>query len=245
MRKQTSISIIILLIICVLSGCNGGSGNKGSGVTFIKADHSHLNISDISQSDLDSARALRMSLDHASVGGNILGGMNALQTSDATRYTFSNWHWRNRGNPGWQAKVDQFVTWVSSQQSNDVFQMKLCYIDEGASFTYYRDKMQFLESTYPTKRFIWWTMPICTSGSDNSLRQTFNNLVRTYCAANNKPLFDIADIESHDSSGSTVKSEGFEAMAAEWSSDGGHLNAAGAARMAKAMWWIMVQLAKK
>ncbi len=184
-----------------------------------------------------------MNLQHASVGSNILSGMNALATSDATRYSLPNWVWTARGNPGWQEKLTGFATFVAANADHyDVFQMKFCFIDQAADFAAYRDQLLSLESGYPTKRFIWWTMPIKTSGSDNALRAQFNQQVRAYCAANGKPLFDIAAIESHDAAGNPVTADGSEAMDPAWSSDGGHLGDAGADRAAKAMWWLMARL---
>ena len=243
MRISSFFPFHLLIIIALISGCGGGNGGTGSG-SAPKADHTTLDVSLIPVSALNNARALNMSLDHASVGGNIQSGMNALVTSNSARYSYPNWDWRPRGNPGWKEKVDQFVTWVTANSgSYDVFQMKFCFVDNGASFTYYRDNMLALEAAYPAKKFIWWTMPICTSGSENSARQTFNNLVRAYCAANNKPLFDIADIESHDASGSAVTESGYEAMAPAWSSDGGHLTSDGRLRVAEAMWFMMAEIA--
>ncbi len=68
--------------------------------------------------------------------------------------------------------------------SYDVLTMKFCYIDSDASFTYYRDKMLQLETGYPAKRFVWWTMPIETTS--NAARQGFNDQVRAYARANGK-----------------------------------------------------------
>lgn len=207
----------------------------------IKADHTTLDVDVIPSSALDAARALHMSLDHASVGGNILDGMNDLASADASRYAFPNWYWHERGNPGWQPKVDQFTDWVTAHQSEyDVMQMKFCFIDDDANFTYYRDAMLALETAHPTKQFVWWTMPIETSGNQN--RDAFNSAVRSYAQANDKPLYDIAAIESHDASGAPNTEGGFEAMVEAYSSDGGHLNATGRLRAAKGMWWMMARL---
>lgn len=205
-----------------------------------KADHTTLQVESLSQEALDKARALRMNLDHASVGDNILGGMRALEGTDKTRYAFPNWVWRDRGNPGAKAKVDQFVQWVGENSAKyDVFMTKFCFIDQDADFAYYRDNMLALEAKYPTKKFVWWTMPIMTNA--DAARNAFNSAVRKYCAANNKPLYDLAAIESHKASGAAVSSKG-DAMDQAYSDDGGHLNDAGALRAAKAMWWLMTKL---
>lgn len=259
MRGMRSYPIVILatLIFCFLFiGCGGSSagnsstgagnssiaGGSSGGGAAILADHSTLGIDQIPQTDLDAARALSMSLDHASVGSNIQNGMDDLETMDSTRYDYLNWDWHARGNPGWQAKVDQFANWVAGNAPDyDVFQMKFCFIDDQAQWAYYRDAMLALESSYPSKIFIWWTMPITTSGDAN--RDAFNAQVRSFCANNDKPLYDIAAIESHDPSGAPIRVGGYEAMHTGYTSDGGHLNATGRLRAAQGMWWIMARVA--
>jgi hypothetical protein len=87
-------------------------------------------------------------------------------------------------------------------------------------------------------------MPLRIVGdSDNATRGAYNAQVRSYAAANNKPLFDIADIESHDPNGNAVLHNNHEAMYGAYSSDGGHLSTAGEARMAGAIWWLMTRVA--
>jgi hypothetical protein len=185
-----------------------------------------------------------MEFRHASVGANIWSGLGALAGADAARYAHPSWHETNRGNPGWAAKISDLTTFVAANASSyDVFQMKFCYIDQDASYTAYRDAMLALEAAYPTKTFIWWTIPLMETGADNALRAAFNQQVRAYCAAHDKPLFDIADIESHDGLRLAVSSGGHEALAADWSSDGGHLNAGGSERVAGAMWWLLARIA--
>lgn len=208
----------------------------------IRADHTTLDAASIPKAALDDARALRMSLDHASVGGNIRDALLSMEWSDATRYGLADWLFRERGNPGWKAKVDEFSGWVGAHAAEyDVMQMKLCYIDAGADFAYYRDAMVAIEAAWGTKRIVWWTMPITTAG--DAQRDEFNAQVRQHCASEGRPLFDLADIESHDAAGAPIVDSGHEAMYPGWSSDGGHLNEAGAGRAARAMWWLMSRLA--
>lgn len=208
----------------------------------IVADHTRTDISGLSNATVASAAALRVHLRRASVGGNISSGLDTLHTQNS-RYDRSKWVFGDRGNPGWQAKVDEFVTFVNASQSSyDVLSMKFCFIDPDATFSYYRDAMLGREAAYPTKKFVWWTIPIETSG--NADRQSFNDQVRAYATANSKILFDIADIESHNALGQKLTDgDGLELMRDEWTDDGGHLASDGATRVASAWWWLMTQIA--
>ena len=213
-----------------------------SAAQAIVAGHAQTNLASIPDSAVSAASALRLMVRHASVGGNISNGLDLLH-AQAAKYDRSRWAFQNRGNPGWKAKVDDLVAQAALQASSfDVLTMKFCYIDPDASFTYYRDALLGLEASYPTKRFVWWTIPIETSG--NTARQAFNDQVRAYALANGKLLFDIADIECHDASGQKrTDTSGRELMVAAWTSDGGHLNDAGSTRVASALWWLMARIA--
>jgi hypothetical protein len=178
----------------------------------------------------------------ASVGGNIDAGLNAIQTENA-KYDRSHWIFYDRGNPGWEAKVIDLDTFtVAHTTEYDVFSMKFCFIDPDVGFICYRDTLLQLEAAYPTKRFVWWTIPIETSGNSN--RQLFNDSIRAFAIAHGKVLFDMADIESHNAAGiKLVDGSNRELMCSEWTSDGGHLSLDGAQRVADAWWWLMARIA--
>ena len=225
----------VLIVLALLAGA-AGAGAQG----FV-VDHTGTALGSIPDAALPPAANLRLLLRHASVGENIDGGLDALRSQSA-KYDRSRWIFQNRGNPGWQAKVDDLVAQAAaSAASYEVLTMKLCYIDTGASFSYYRDKMLQLETGYPTKRFVWWTMPIETSSDAD--RQAFNDQVRAYARVNGKVLFDIADVEAYNAAGQK-RTDGYgrEIMWPEWTSDGGHLSSAGAQRVASAWWWLMARL---
>ena len=178
-------------------------------------------------------------------------------------YSEANWNW-----PFWPdyttdaiVKTDEFVSYVSSHTSTyDVFGMKFCYVDgwnQGTNVDeqYYINKMLSLESQYPNKVFIWTTSALwhepgdaCSLNSNQNYNSCariseFNAQVRAYAKAHNKPLYDIADIESHDSNGNSCTVEGYEGMCAQWYADsGGHPNVVGGIRLAKGFWWLMARL---
>jgi len=152
-----------------------------------------------------------------------------------------------RGNPGFDAKVSGFDRRLRSSDfaaALDVAMFKFCFVDkEGlddpqSRFDSVRITMEDLETDYPGTTFVWFTMPIETTADAN--RAAFNELVRDYCAAHDQWLLDIADIESHDAAGThRTDDDGHELMVEDWSSDGGHLNAAGGERVARA-WWVLL-----
>ncbi|MDD2823348.1 MAG: PQQ-binding-like beta-propeller repeat protein [Candidatus Daviesbacteria bacterium] len=211
-----------------------------SSTKFIINHQNVTSFNNLPDTVITQASALRMMFRHASVGSNINDGLNAL-TAQNTKYNRTNWSFQARGNPGWQAKVDDFDVQVALQASTmDVLSQKFCYIDQGADWNYYRTHMEALMAAYPTKKFIWWTMPIMTSGDPS--RDAFNNNLRTYAATHNIILFDLAAIESHDPAGNAITSGGLEAMYPAYSSDGGHLTAAGSQRVAQAFWVMMARI---
>lgn len=83
------------------------------------------------------AAAIKMMFRHASVGGNISNGLYALAAQNS-KYNRANWSFQDRGNPGWQAKVDEFDVQVAAQAATqDILSMKFCYIDQGVDWNYY------------------------------------------------------------------------------------------------------------
>ncbi len=190
----------------------------------------------------------------------------------ANNRTNNTWPWYDRSKWAWDdwpeaqadaiAKTNQFVDVVNQRAgSYQVIGMKFCYVDgwnqdENVAYNnnhgYYITKMEELESRYPGKTFIWATSALwgeadatCVSGSFPSCLNIhqFNEQVRAYAHAHNKPLYDIADIESHDQNGNPCTVQGYEGMCANWyDSGGGHPNTQGSIRLAKGFWWLMARI---
>ncbi len=229
----------------------------------IIADHRVVDLFEsIPDRVLPTVIATKMLQKTASTGQYINGqGLNCLQGTSHPdckayppgKYNRGNWTWQ-LWNPTVYApkdKVDQFVSVVHSQINNyEVFGMKLCFIDvwpEG--FPYYRDAMLQLEKDYPNKTFLWWTValrPEWPSPDACQGIQSFNNQVRDFARANNKPLLDIADIESHDPNGNTCYT-GCESTCMQYAGDpsnpqNGHPGRPASIRIAKAFWWLMARI---
>lgn len=192
-------------------------------------DHTQVDaVAGLPQAVMDAIGGQRWLFTHASVGGNMINGLQALHAADPMRYqllvtsvayndTFQSanppgvttggtvYHC-SRGNPGWSNKLTIFDNTVRVAgwhfASVDIVLDKFCYIDEGASAEDYLDVMADLEADYPETRFVYVTMPLTTGEDwDNLLRGEYNETVRQFCVSTNRLLFDIADIESHDPNG--------------------------------------------
>ena len=136
----------------------------------------------------------------------------------------------------------------------DVAAYKFCYIDlDGESdspadgvtlFNTAKTAMESLQVAYPDVVFVWWTMPIQQVDAPAE-RQEYNDAVRTYCTAHDQWLLDIAALESHDDAGvPQVDGSNRELLYSGYTSDGGHLNAAGSLKLAKAYWKLLSEIGK-
>ena len=79
--------------------------------------------------------------------------------------------------------------------------------DPAKEVRWYLDGMTRLEKTYPGIAFVYMTGHLDGSGVAGRLNQN-NEIVRAYCRANGKWLFDFADIESYDPDGNEYLSRG-------------------------------------
>lgn len=133
--------------------------------------------------------------------------------------------------------------------------MKMCYVDITPStdvnkvFNHYKSTMQYLKGKYPNVTFVHLTVPIQKKNDswrtaikeaigksdiweydENAARGRYNELVRGEYTGK-EPLFDIAAIESTypngNKEGFSYRGNRYEAMLADYTSDGGHLNEQG------------------
>jgi len=193
-------------------------------------DHRHLAaVATFPQSVLDAIGSQRWLFTHASVGGNMVEGLDDLHALDAARYRLATaWvgfdaglnradappattlpgtvYECQRGNPGWSEKVAIFdnsvrlAGWRLPQV--DVVMDKLCYIDPDANANVYAASMTALRAAYATTAFVYTTMPLTTGeDADNVLRNQYNQAVRIHCASTGAVLYDLADMEAYDGNG--------------------------------------------
>ncbi len=152
------------------------------------------------------------------------------------------------------AKQDEFAQIVERTfgPEGGVAMVKLCYVDVNATtdpvamFATYRQKMTELKLRRPEVRFVHFTLPLTSARRSfshwknrllgrpthedmNAIRNRYNSLlVEAY--RDREPVFDLATLESTRPDGSrSFLERGDEkvyTLAREYTSDGGHLNAA-------------------
>ncbi len=214
---------------------------------------------------MEKAAALKWYFAHASVGANMVDGLMDLAKKDGKSCAYSavlsdkappaetkpgTVYEHNRGNPGWQAKFDQFANCISNgwhYPKVNIAMNKLCYIDQTASFKYYIRSMTNLEAAFPDTIFVYMTMPLTTAtDSDNFLRNGFNDHVRKWTTENGRVLFDIADIEAHDLHGApatfTRRNRACQRLCDAYTMDGGHLNETGRQFVARGFYALAAAL---
>ncbi len=104
----------------------------------------------------------------------------------------------------------------------------------------YLAAMARLESEYPDITFVYMTG---NAQSVESNRYSRNNQIRTYCQANNKVLFDFADLDCwYD--GSRHFEDGIPTEHPYYSGDeAGHTSYSNCDNKARAFWWLMARIA--
>ncbi|MBN2135375.1 MAG: PKD domain-containing protein [Acidobacteria bacterium] len=104
----------------------------------------------------------------------------------------------------------------------------------------YLTTMAQLEAEYPNVTFVYFTGP---SDENEQNRLDRNNQIRNYCSANNKWLFDFADIEQYYN-GVKYVLNGIPTRDPHYADDGycGHTTALLCERKARALWWLMARI---
>ena len=197
--------------------------------------------------DLHGSNAGRYKLDQASVGFN----SDENRADDPPAPTTAGMIYEcQRGNPGWAEKTAIFQNSVNTSgwrsSATSIVMDKFCYIDQDANATQYVEALAAMEAAWPATTFVYTTMPVTTDeDAGNVLRNQYNTAVREYCQAHGRLLFDIADMESHCPAGNPITftsgGQTYQKLYNDYSSDGGHLSAAGRQRIA--LGWYAVAAA--
>lgn len=220
------ILIISFVAVFLLIACSGGGDNSSvltpSTTGAIVADHlAAADFSSIPESATNQAKStLHIAYGHTSHGSQLITGMDALASSN-TLYS-----WNNGGTGGaldlhdgaMGGDVGYYDAWVVNTRTylgtpnpstgrgttnSDVNVIIWSWCGQASDYTQqdmidkYLAPMTKLETDYPGIKFVYMTGHLDGTGSAGNLNLR-NQQIRDYCTANNKILFDFADIESYD-----------------------------------------------
>jgi hypothetical protein len=169
-------------------------------------------------------------------------------------------HIGKNGDPDSKCELFEQLLVNPQRPAYDVAMMKLCYVDLGRGLPYeaaglldrYSKVVAELKSKRPDVQLVHISMPLradppgrkakvqrmltlaTSEDADNELRNAYNEGLRKRFA--NEPIFDLASVESTrpDGTRSSFEKNGqaIFTLAAEYTTDGGHLNPEGQRRVA-------------
>ena len=215
------------LVIAVAFCCTPALGGPGLQADPLIIDHNHTDITLIPQSAIESAKSsLHIAYGHTSHGSQLTTGMTGLVAfANAGGLDLALpadiFAWNNGGSGGaldlhddaMGGDVGYYPQWVDNTRSylNDpanadvnVIIWSWCgQVDDkysaGTLESEYLTPMSQLEAEYPGVKFVYMTGHVDIS--DDADNKAANRMIRDFCAANDKILYDFADIEHYDPDG--------------------------------------------
>lgn len=191
-------------------------------------DHTSIHLASVPQSAIEDARSsLHISYGHTSHGSQITDGMTGLISFAGAPYGGSTYRWNNGGtggaldlhdyamsgdlgNPDRTSWANRTRAYLKANPDVNVIMWSWCGQVSSASaadISTYLSLMTELENEFPSVTFVYMTGHLDGSGVNGNLNQR-NEQIRAYVRANNKVLFDFADIESYDPDGKYYLSRG-------------------------------------
>ena len=219
-RIETYLCVALLILMLVLSA---ESPSLAAGP--IIADHSCTDITLIPQEAIEQAKDnLHIAYGHTSHGSQITTGMSGLVDFanggglglDLSPDIFD---WKNGGDGGtldlhdyaMGGDVGSYPQWVNNTRTyleansdvNVIIWSWCGQVDSkyaaGTLDSEYLTPMAQLEDDYPNVTFVYMTGHVDIW--DDANNKAANQIIRDYCTANSKVLYDFADIERYDPDG--------------------------------------------
>jgi hypothetical protein len=224
---------MLALLVAFCGGCGGGDGGGGNDplpVGGLSVNHTTRTLSTIPAEWIATAKtSLHIAYGHTSHGSQLTDGMTALDTwkgggtyawapggtggaLDLTDYygSFNGGAAQDLGNPDGSSWATATRAYLNAHPTCNVIIWSWCgevSSADSAYITNYLNLMTGLENDYPGVRFVYMTGHLDGTGVAGNLNVR-NQQIRTYCAANDKILYDFADIESYDPDGNYFLDKG-------------------------------------
>jgi hypothetical protein len=190
---------------------------------------------------------------HTSHGSQIMTGLEMVEAENALYVQPSfNEYGDDLGQGGDTSWVPPTRTYLNTHPTCNAVMWSWCggmSSNSEADVNVYLNALNGLEEDYPNVLFIYMTGHLDGSGPGGNL-YLMNNVIRQYCTANSKVLFDFADIESYDPDGAYYPNE---SDACDWctqwcqqhpdcpdcGSSCAHSHCFNCYQKGKAFWWLM------
>ena len=177
---------------------------------IIAGHQAAANFNAIPQAQIQAVKAnLHIAYGHTSHGSQIITGMKALADSnslysglDLRDSPFSASDLGSPDRTNWATATRSYLDDPANSDVNVVIWSWCGQVSDAsdADINTYLNLMNELEQDYPNVKFVYMTGHLDGGGSTGNLHLR-NQQIRNYCNANNKILFDFADIESYDPNG--------------------------------------------
>jgi len=255
-------ALTIVLTMAIVT-CNSNKSTNTEPENTIVAGHLACTaFDDIPEAYIDQVKSdFRIFYVHTSHGGQVLAGMNLIETEDGLFAVNEGSGSLSISEYGDDLGYDGDTSWVPitrDRLDNPDHNINIALWSWCGGVSYnteqgingYLSAVNGLEQDYPNVTFIYMTGHLDGTGVDGNLYAR-NNQIRAYCEANNKYLFDFADIESYDPAGEYYPDAG---DACEWcetwcaerdcpSCDCAHSHCFNCYQKGKAFWWLLARIA--
>jgi len=255
-------------------------------------DHADTDITALGQADMQRAKDdLHIAYGHTSHGSQLTSGMTGLVGfanggGKGLSLPTNFFAWNNGGSGGaldlhdyamggdvgyWPAWYNNTVSYLGSHTDVNVIMWSWCgQVDSkyaaGTLHSEYITPMTQLEAAYQNVTFVYMTGHVDIW--DDANNKAANNVIRDHCRANDKVLFDFADIERYDPDGTYYEFahdncdyyttapggtrlgnwatawQGTHTVGVDWySCSSAHSQALNANQKAYACWWMFSEIA--
>jgi hypothetical protein len=207
----------LLAIFMVAAGCSAADPDPNPNTEAVIVNHTSINLNAIPSTYIDQAKQnLHIAYGHTSHGSQLTTGMAGLVTFAGAQYSFNAGGTggaldlregvfgaaQDLGNPDRTAWESATRTYLAQNPTINVIIWSWCGQVDGtqAEIQQYLDLMNGLEHDFPNVKFVYMTGHTDGAALTGNV-PTRNKQIRDYCNANNKILYDFADIESYNPDG--------------------------------------------